>query len=108
PFPDARRPPGPQGVDPGAPAVEVADDAHVLGVGGPHREAGALLSPCLEGVGAQLQVQAAVGAFVEQVQVIVGEQADVVAYCPHPSPSAPGPSLRSAAGGPLTASGTGW
>src|SRR5204862_2395223 len=52
-----------------APALEVADDRHRLGVGRPHREARAGVPAFGQGVRAQLLVDAAVRAFGEQVDV---------------------------------------
>ncbi len=61
-----------------APAVEVTDDLHPFGIGGPYGEVGAFGGTQGQGMGAQMLVQAIVIAFIEQVHVLFGKQAGPV------------------------------
>ncbi len=54
------------------PAVEVADDAHARRVGCPHPEPGTRHAIDMAGMRAELVVQAAVAAFLEKVDVVIG------------------------------------
>src|SRR5262245_28433359 len=60
----------------GVPVVEVTDDREVLGIRRPHREVHA----AVDRMRAQLLPEAVVGAFVEQVEVLVAQQAEVVGH----------------------------
>jgi hypothetical protein len=62
----------------GVPAVEVADDGDGGGVGGPDGEVGAVAAVDGEEVGAELVVEIEVVAFLEEVDVGVGEEGRAV------------------------------
>jgi hypothetical protein len=60
------------------PAVEVADDRDVVGVGRPDREEGACASINSSSVRAQLVPEPQVAAFIEKMQVMVTQEREVV------------------------------
>ncbi len=70
--------PDPQGVAFGVPAVEVPHHRDPLGIGGPHGKEHPRLSPRIQDVGAKLLVEPKMGPLLEEVDVVVGEEADVV------------------------------
>ncbi len=59
----------------GVPSVEVADDAHLLGIRRPHREVHAKLPVDLALMRAELLVGAMQRTFVEEMQIVFGEHA---------------------------------
>ena len=61
------------------PAIEVADHGNRAGVRRPDAEVGARLAPDRGDVGAQLVVNPVVRAFVEEIEVLLGQQAGVAA-----------------------------
>src|SRR5438045_2266845 len=63
----------------GIPAVEVTDDRNTLGIGSPDGKVCAVEAVAIDDVSAQLFLQAEVRAFVEQVEILIGEQRDIVA-----------------------------
>ena len=77
-LPDAGRPGDAQRVAVPVPAVEVAHHADRHRVRGPDREVRALFPAVREHVRAEQAIGAVVGALVEQVQVLRGQQAQVV------------------------------
>jgi hypothetical protein len=69
-FPNAGALGGLERVLAGFPAVEIADDGDALGVGRPDAEGDALLAVAGRRVGAEVLVEAEVGALVEEVDVV--------------------------------------
>ena len=80
PFPDAGLGPVRQGVAAFVPAVEVAGDPDLLCVRGPHGKVGPRHPFVLEPMGPQLMVQAVVIAFVKEVEVVIGQERDVMPH----------------------------
>src|SRR5688572_28330160 len=77
-LPDARVATSAQRVGAGAPAVEVPDHGDALRVRGPDREVGARLTAGLDDVSAKPVVELEVAALVEEIDVVVRQEADVV------------------------------
>ena len=67
----------PHRVDAAVPAVEVADEAHAIGVRRPHGEVHAGRRPDGDAVRAELLERAMVRALAEQVQIEIGQHAAV-------------------------------
>ena len=59
------------------PLIEGADYTHFSSVGRPHAEAGSTLAACLYQMSAQLVVRVVVASFVEEIQILRAEQADI-------------------------------
>jgi hypothetical protein len=76
-FPDAVRREQPHGVNAAVPAVEVADHADAVGVGGPHGEMDPGRRSDRDAMRAEFLKGAVVGALAEQMQVVIGEHAAV-------------------------------
>ncbi len=75
-FPDAGLPLGAERVAPFVPAIEVSHDGDLLGIGRPHGEIGAASTAGLDGMGPQLFVEAKMTSLVEEIEIVVGDQAD--------------------------------
>jgi hypothetical protein len=56
------------------PAIEIADDENLLGVGRPYGELGAQRVAVGNDVGAELVVKPKVTAFIKKIDIVVGEQ----------------------------------
>jgi hypothetical protein len=72
-LPHARRHQAPHDVRAPVPVIEVADHAHALRVGRPHREVHAGDAAYCQTMGAKLLPGPVMGPFAEQVQIEVGE-----------------------------------
>ena len=77
PFPDTRTAARQQRMRLRVPAVEIADHGNRAGVRRPNSEVGARLPPDRGDVRAQLVVNPVVRAFVEEMEVLLGQQAGV-------------------------------
>ena len=69
-----------QGVAAFVPAVEIAGDPDLLCIWGPHGKVGPRHPLVLEPMGPQLMVQAVVVAFVKEVEVVIGQERDVMPH----------------------------
>ena len=78
-FPDAGTPARPQGMRLRVPTIEVADHRNRAGVGRPNSKVSSRLSRDRHEVRAQLVVNPVVGAFVEKMEVLIGQQRGVAA-----------------------------
>src|SRR5438477_1125167 len=78
-FPDPGTSPRAQAVHLGMPLVETTDDRNFACIRSPHAETGAGFFSRGKDVGAHLLVSPIIAAFVEEIQVLLGEQRDVVA-----------------------------
>ncbi len=79
-LPDARVATRPQGVGGLVPAVKVADDGYPFRVRRPDRKIGSFHPFACQEVCSQFVVQPKVRAFVEQVNVMVRQQAEVIVH----------------------------
>ena len=78
-FPDARVSARTKAVHLRMPVIETANDRDFTGVWGPHAEAGADFTARVDDVGTHSLVDPVVRALVEEVQILFGEQRDIVA-----------------------------
>ena len=79
PLPDAGAAERPQLLAVPVPAVEVAHDRHRLGIGRPDREVRPLHALMGHDMRAELVIEPVVRALVEEIEIVVGQEAEVVA-----------------------------
>ena len=57
-----------------APSIEIPYHADLLGIWGPQCEICSLCSIHGHGVGSQLLIEAGMGAFIEEIEILIGEE----------------------------------